>query len=49
MTVALLAVVYALLLPWLTLYLRMRTPRSLGWRERADPDVGALDRLRQRH
>jgi hypothetical protein len=47
-TVALLAVAYVAVLPWLSLYLRMRAPRPGGLRDRSDPRVGSLDRLRQR-
>jgi hypothetical protein len=45
--VGLLAVVYALLIPWFSLGYRLFGKRTRGWRPRVDLDACSLERLRQ--
>ncbi|MBA3547024.1 MAG: hypothetical protein H0T76_11115 [Nannocystis sp.] len=49
LVLALLVVVYALVLPWFALALRLRARRSPGFRARQDPAITALERLRLPH
>jgi hypothetical protein len=46
LVLALLVVVYALVLPWFALGLRLRGRRATGWRGRRDPGVASIERLR---
>ena len=46
LVVSLLVVVYALVLPWFALALRLRARRLPGFRARQDPAIATLDRLR---
>ena len=48
LTVALLAAAYVTLVPPLALARRLRRPPPSGWRDRDDPAVATLDRLRAR-
>lgn len=47
LTIALLALVYVIVLPWFALVRRLRRPAAPGWRVRRDPNVGSLERLRE--
>lgn len=49
LVVALLALVYALLLPWFAVAFRLRRASAEGFVRRDDPDLATLDRLRSRH
>ena len=44
--IVLLALVYALVLPWFALGWRLRGRRAGGWRRREDPGLASTERLR---
>lgn len=46
LVVSLLVLVYALVLPWFALALRLRSRRLPGFRPRHDPAIATLERLR---
>jgi 4-amino-4-deoxy-L-arabinose transferase-like glycosyltransferase len=48
LVLVLLVAFYVVVLPWFALARRARRPRAAGWRERNDPRLTELERLRSR-